>query len=255
MQETINLVKSQDNMNYFQSSPWQDAARYGQGLAETLGQVFINAPMQRAQIAMHQQQINQSNMQAQRQFDLQKQQLGQDERHFQDEISIKKRQVGAVEAMDKAHEEYYQHQAQAPYNMPGVGAIVPNQLGGVPSQPPGSNPDNPLNALISLLGKDSQPGGSPQASPMIPQGYQFMPKQMGQAAQPNNTRVVPPGSVVTQGGQPTYTNTQQRVSAPAKGQQNAQVKVINKKTGQAGFIPKENLQKAIQSGNYELMGQ
>ena len=53
--------------NYVGYSPWQDAAQYGQGLGEVLGQILLNQPRLRAQQAMEQQRfpLEQQLLQAQ----------------------------------------------------------------------------------------------------------------------------------------------------------------------------------------------
>ena len=110
---------------YFQSSPWQDAARYGQGLADTLGQAFIQMPQQRAMLAMQQhkaqQDAQQQAYQNQQQV-LQQQQLGTYRQH---QMSNQDAQLSEMKQYHQGEVQYRQQQADAA--MERAGRPVPDE--------------------------------------------------------------------------------------------------------------------------------
>lgn len=194
---------------YFQSSPWQDAARYGAGLGDTLGQAFIQLPQQRAMIAMHAQQQQQAMQQ--RAFEnqqqlLQQQQLGQ----YRDQTTRE----------TARHNRFLEDQSSyRTIPAPGGGYVSNSLLGQQEPMTPVQVPQamaqgamgdmGPvLGQIIGLLGQQSQ-------QPPMP-GRTFVPTPQKALVPAEHERVMSPGSVLMQNGAPVYTNTNYKAESPMR---------------------------------------
>src|ERR1017187_9147247 len=83
--------------NYFYNSNFPDAAAYGQGLGNSLGQAMIGLPQKRAEMAMQLAQLQHQNMMAQALMGYRQQQLGSLDNYRQGELTNRQNAIGSVD--------------------------------------------------------------------------------------------------------------------------------------------------------------
>ena len=95
-------------MGYVNYSPWTDAANYGRGLGESLGQAMIQMPQQRMQLAAQQHQAQQQQQMEMVKMALQQQQMaastGLGQHRLEEQERFHKEQLGRLERTAKAAE-------------------------------------------------------------------------------------------------------------------------------------------------------
>jgi len=165
-------------------SPWQDAANYGAGLGNTLGEILLRVPQMRAQAALAQQQ-NQRDAQA---FPLEQQ-------YKQAQISAEQERAGA----SRAQQDYNRARIAGLSNQQDMSSIMPVVQKLMSGQKP--EPEELQAASSAMLSS--------------PQGRTMAMKMLEQVTKPQPQHVTRPGDVVMQGGQPVYTNN---VPLPLSGQ-------------------------------------